>query len=196
MRYLPVTPNVEASLPGLLTADFSADFYPGLPPVVAYATLTGLPGVPLGGVVPVVATVTACGLTLTDVNGYLVAASAVLPVRTSLTLPAGVAPEVATYYAGLGLLAALPSRLTFTAVSAAGLDFSLGGYYLPANGAATVPAFDTLPPYATGLTPVAVPTGYTLGGYAAGVISALTLGAILSAGPTLALTAVTPNPVA
>lgn len=183
MRLTPYTPALGATLPGLLTDELVNP--PAAPAYVGYVTLTGftgVTGVPENAVVPGVLTVTLGGLTLCDINGFLLATSSALPAGypvppASVAVPLSLkgyasAEEIISYYAALGLAAGLPARLTYKAAESAGLDFSLPlgvtagtPYALPRNG----------------LYPT--PNGY---GYAAGVFSPLEL-ASLHSGTPLAL---------
>lgn len=86
------------------------------PLTYALGVLTGFPGYPA---LPVYVSAGIAGLALTDFHGYYVAAIAPL----GASYPTG----NRTYYAALGLLRALPTRLTVSALSAAGADFSLTG---------------------------------------------------------------------
>jgi len=86
------------------------------PLTYALGVLTGFSGYPA---LPVVVSAGTAGLAVTDFNGYYVAGIAPL----GAAYPTG----TRTYYAALALLRALPTRLTVSALSAAGADFSLTG---------------------------------------------------------------------
>lgn len=134
-----------------------ADFYldatvgnlPGYVPRYAAATLTGVPG--YGSLtLPVALVITTAGLGLYGLDGYIYGAVTALPaLGTRVTEIEGNA--AAYYYAALGVVTALPGRLTYAALRAA-----LGGGIfedLPAPTYANGSAYVVAPGY------VAIPGG-------------------------------------
>ena len=126
-RFTPATPARLTGLSALLTEAFSVDSSLRYPVVYALGVLTGLPGYPA---LPVAVAACEAGLSLFTLTGYYVGGYVPLPASL-VTAPNGVAlgwgdevPGHAVYYAALGVLRALPSRLTVSALTALGVDFS------------------------------------------------------------------------
>lgn len=163
-RFNPATGTLFSAL---LTEALSVEFDYAYPLYYALGVLTGYPGYPA---LPVVVTACNAGLTLSTLTGYYV--GGYVPLTAGLTLnavagsgpgprpnaPADPGPE--NYYAALGLLRALPTRLTYAALAALGVDFSLSGIV---NG--PVPAGAAL--VGAGLTPFTKTDWYGLGGASA-----------------------------
>ena len=124
------TPGTRNGLTARLAEAFTVDFSVTYPLYYALGVLTGYPGYP---VLPVVVAASPEGLTVSTVDGYYVVG--VVPLTVSLTLGVNgygsgnrpAEPGAPNYYAALGLLRALPTRLTVSALEALGGDFSLSG---------------------------------------------------------------------
>ena len=101
------------------------------PLTYALGVVTGLPGY---GAVPVVVSAGTDGVAVTGFDGYTLATYYPLPFITT--------PGSKVYYAGLGLLRALPNALTFSALTALGFDFD--SYVLPGPVVAGTPSVNTL----------------------------------------------------
>lgn len=142
MRTLLAYP-AYATLPARVREILDVDYDPTLPLFLALGVLTGLPGYGLNAA-PVIATACDTGLALWDLDGYYVAGY--LPRIPGLRA-LGANAETANYGGAVTLLAALPTRLTYTALRAVGFDFEFTG---PSDGA-SLPVLK--PGYALGVTP-------------------------------------------
>ena len=93
---------------------------PAYPTYYAPVVVTGLPG--YGSyAVPLYLVVTAAGLGFFDLEGYALGGTPVLPASVAGPIYASAVDgeAAAFYYAALGVAAALPSRLTYSAVTSA-----------------------------------------------------------------------------
>ena len=155
MKTLPAYARAARALPALLTETFNTDYNPALPLVYALGLLTGLPYYP--ATVPVVITACEAGLAIWDINGYYVGGYA--PTVAGSLTPNGVDPESSddeaytlaatlTYGGAVTLLNALPTRLTYSALTAIGFDFNYG---VTPDSRATPPV--AVPGVTLGVTP-------------------------------------------